>query len=87
MYVFLILGLTKGYIQKVSRYCDGDTIKGYDNLTEAIRSCDSMSVCAAVYDYQCGKGAKYELCLRSSGIGHSPVGSCVYVRGSNSTND
>ena len=84
-YCFLVLGLTKGYIKKASSYCDGDTIKGYGNLTEAIRSCNNLSICTAVYDYQCGKGAKYELCMRSSGISHSPVDSCIYVRGSNST--
>ena len=87
LHCFLFLGLTKGYVKKVSSYCNGVTIKGYDNLTEAIRSCNNLGVCTAVYDYQCGKGAKYELCLRSSGISHSPVDSCIYVRGSIPTSD
>ena len=74
--------LPRGYLKVDSHFCAGDTIETYHDLAMAVSTCDGIPHCAGVYLYRCGKENKYNLCLSSSTIRVSYVGSCVYVRGS-----
>ena len=81
--VIVILGFPAGYQREDNIFCVRDTIGTYRNLTEAALTCNGIPNCAAIYDYLCGKEMMYSLCLSSSTLRVSHIGSCVYVRGSN----
>ena len=83
LYTITILGFPAGYQREANSFCVRDTIGTYRNSTEAALTCNGIPNCAAIYDYLCGKEMMYSLCLSSSTLRVSHIGSCVYVRGSN----